>query len=146
MAKKSNNTVKSVRGIGFYLLFPAFIVCLIAPFVHKAGFGITQHFSETAFWTPIIGTAIALAIALLKPISKYASVAMFVASLVSLLIFVDVAYLHLGSAFFNGVPSTLGGILEGMGFHFSFCVLGYAGSMILSIVAIFLPATKWKNA
>jgi len=45
----------------------------------------------------------------------------------------------------GGVPSTLGGILEGMGFHFSFCVLGYAGAMILSIVAIFLPATKWKN-
>lgn len=145
MAKKQKKMYKKVRGIGFYLLFPVFIFCLIAPFVHKLGFEGTQNFSEKAFWLPIIGTGIAFLVSLPKCTSKYAGVLMFLVSLASLLTFAQVAYMHLTGAFFSGIADTIPGIFKQMGFHFSFCAMSYLGSMLLSILIMFLPATKYKK-
>lgn len=145
MAKKQKKMYKKVRGIGFYLLFPVFILCLAAPFVHKLGFEGTQYYTEEAFWLPIIGTGIAFLVSLPKCTSKYGSLLMFLVSFASLLTFAQVAYMHLSSVFFSGIADTIPGIFEQMGFHFSFCALGYVGAMLLSILIMFLPATKYKK-
>ena len=145
MTKKSQKTYKTVRGIAFYLLFPAFILCLIAPFVHKEGFEVTQYFSQEAFMIPLIGTGVAILLALPKCTSRYACVVTFLVALASLLSFANVSYLYLSAVFFNGMAETLPGILEQMGIHYAFCALAYVGAMLLGIVAIFLPATKYKK-
>lgn len=145
MAKKQKKMYKKVRGIGFYLLFPVFILCLAAPFVHKLGFEGTQYYTEKAFWLPIIGTGIAFLVSLPKCTSKYGGLLMFLVSFASLLTFAQVAYMHLSSVFFSGIADAIPGIFEQMGFHFSFCALGYVGAMLLSILIMFLPATKYKK-
>ena len=145
MAKNLKKPYKTVRGIGFYLLLPAFILCLIAPFMHKAGFEGTQYFSQEAFMLPLIGTGVAMLLALPKCTSRYACVVTFLVALASLLSFANVSYLYLSAVFFNGMAETIPGILEQMGIHYAFCALAYLGAMILGIVAIFLPATKYKK-
>lgn len=131
--------VFSLNRVGLFILIPAFILCFIAPFMHKAGFGGTLYFNTTAFVLPIVGVIISIVLSVIKYTARYGGLAMFITSLVSLLAFIAVAYLHLGSAFFSGIPDTLGGILEAMGVHFSYCLIGYVLSMILSIVSMFFP-------
>lgn len=119
------------------MLIPASAVCMIAPFVHKAGFEGTEYFSQEAFKLPFIVCGVALLVALIS--GRYGSLAMFAASFTSLLSFVHVSYLYLSSVFFNGLAPTLGGMLEQIGFQWSFCAFAYAGAMLISMVAIFLP-------
>lgn len=145
MAKNQKTSYKTVRGIAFYLLLPAFILCLIAPFMHKAGFEGTQYFSQEAFMLPLIGTGVVFLLALPKCTSRYACVLTFLVSLASLLSFVNVSYLYLSAVFFNGMAETIFGMFEQMGIHYTFCALAYLGAMLLGIVAIFLPATKYKK-
>lgn len=122
-----------------FILLPAAILCLIAPFVHQAGFDGTQYFTQDAFTLPLITTIIAVALSLFVFTNRYGAVAMFLGSFASLLSFVNVSYLYLSSVFFSGIAETIPGILEQVGFHYSFCAFAYVGAMILSIVAIFLP-------
>lgn len=135
----------SVKRIGYYLLIPAFLLCFIAPFVHRAGFGGTDYFNQTAFLIPLIGSIISLLLSTFKYTARYGALATFVTSFVSLLSFVASAYLHLGSAFFDGVAGSLFGIFKQMGFNFSFCLVAYVVSMLLSIAATFLPAPFSKE-
>ena len=145
MAKNLKKPYKTIRGIAFYLLLPAFILCLIAPFMHKAGFEGTQYFSQEAFMIPLIGTGIAMLLALPKCTSRYACVVTFLVALASLLSFANVSYLYLSAVFFNGMAETIPGILEQMGIHYAFCALAYLGAMLLGMVSIFLPATRYKK-
>lgn len=119
------------------MLLPAAVVCMIAPFVHKAGFEGTEYFSQEAFELPFIVCGVALLIAFIS--GRYGSLAMFAASLTSLLSFVHVSYLYLSSVFFNGLAPTIGGMLEQIGFQWTFCAFAYVGAMLISIVAMFLP-------
>lgn len=137
--------VLSVNRAGFYTLVPAFILCFIAPFMHRAGFGGTQYFNNTAFIIPIVGVIVSLLLSVCKYTARYSGLAMFITSFLSLLAFVAVAYMHLTSVFFDGIASTLGGILKQMGAHFSYCLIAYVVSMILSIVAVFLPEPMTKS-
>ena len=146
MAKNLKKPYKTIRGIAFYLLLPAFILCLIAPFMHKAGFEGTQYYSQEAFVIPLIGTGVAILLALPKCTSRYAGVVTFLVGLASLLSFVNVSYLYLSAVFFNGMAETIFGMFEQMGIHYTFCALAYLGTMILGIVAMFLPATKKAKA
>ena len=122
-----------------FVLLPATILCVIAPFIYKAGFDNTQYFEQSAFIIPMIGSIAALVLSILPFIGRYGSVVMFLASFTSLLSFVKVTYLYLSSVFFGGVPETLGGILEQVGFNWSFCIFAYVGAMLLGIVTMFLP-------
>jgi hypothetical protein len=120
-----------------FLLLPAAALCMIAPFIHKAGFEGTEYFSEQAFNLPLIVCGAALLIALIS--GRYGSLAMFAASFTSLLSFAHVSYLYLSSVFFNGLAPTIGGMLEQIGFQWSFCAFAYLGAMLISIVSMFLP-------
>lgn len=120
-----------------FILAPAAILCMIVPFVYKAGFDNTQYFTEEAYKLPFIACGIALAISLIS--GRYGSIAMFLASFASLLSFASAAYLYLSSVFFSGIADTLGGILDQIGFHFAFCAFAFVIALILSIVSIFLP-------
>ena len=122
-----------------FILLPAAILCIIAPFVYKAGFDNTQYYDQSTFWIPIIGGAVALLFSVPVFTSRFSSVAMFLASFTSLLSFVKVSYLYLSSVFFDGMAETLGGMLEQIGFNWSFCAFAYAIAMILGIVTMLLP-------
>ena len=122
-----------------FILAPAALLCIIAPFIYKAGFDNTQYFEQSAFWLPIIGAAAAFLLSFLAFTNRYSAPAMFIASFASLLSFVKVSYLYLSSVFFDGVAGTLGGMLEQIGFNWSFCAIAYAVAMILGIVTMFLP-------
>ena len=122
-----------------FILAPATILCVIAPFVYKAGFDNTQYFEQSAFIIPIISTVVALLLSLTVFTSRYSGPAMFVAAFTSLLAFVKVSYLYLSSVFFSGIAGTIGGILDQVGFNWSFCAIAYAVAMILGIVTMFLP-------
>lgn len=141
---KASNYV-SVKRIGYYLLIPAFLLCFVAPFVHRAGFGGTDYFNWTTFLIPVIGSLISLLSSTFKYTARYGSLVTFVTAFASLLSFVSSAYLHLGSAFFDGVAGNLFGIFKQMGFNFSFCLVAYAISVLLSAVAMFLPAPFSKE-
>lgn len=120
-----------------FMLLPAALLCIIAPFIHRAGFTGTQYFSEEAFWFPIIAAGIAAAVSFFT--GRYGSLLTFLASFASLLSFVNVSYLYLSSVFFNGMAGTLGGMLEQIGFYWSFCLFAYLVAMLIGIVAMFLP-------
>ena len=122
-----------------FILLPAAILCIVAPFVYKAGFDNTQYFEQSTFILPIIGGIVALLLSVPVFTSRYSPLAMFMVSFTALLSFVKVSYLYLSSVFFSGVPDTLGAILDQVGFNWSFCVFAYAGAMLLSIVTMFLP-------
>lgn len=119
---------------------PACLLCLIAPFIHQAGFEGTEYFSQDAFILPMIVAGVSLVASL---ITKYGSLVMFLGTFASLLSFVNVSYLYLSSVFFNGIAGTIPGIFEQIGFHYSFCLIAYVVAMILSIVALFLPGRKF---
>ena len=99
-----------------FVLAPAAILCIVAPFIYMAGFDNTQYFEQNAFWIPMIGAVVALSLSLTVFTSRYSGLAMFLASFTSLLAFVKASYLYLSSVFFSGVPDTLGEILEQIGF------------------------------
>lgn len=120
-----------------FILAPAAILCMIVPFVYKAGFDNTQYFTQQAFMLPFATCGGALLISFLS--GRYGSLAMFLASFTSLLSFANAAYLYLSSVFFSGLPETIGGMLEAIGFHFAFCAFGLLGAMLASIVSMFLP-------
>ena len=70
----------------------------------------------------------------------------FLAIVISIIItLISVSYLYLSAVFFNGMAETIFGMFEQMGIHYTFCALAYLGAMLLGIVAIFLPATKYKK-
>ena len=120
-----------------FILAPAALLCMIVPFVYKAGFDNTQYFTQEAFLLPLIACGVTLALSFVS--ARYGAVAMFLASFASLLSFVSASYLYLSSVFFSGVPETLGAILEQIGFNWSFCVFAYVGAMLVGIVTMFLP-------
>ena len=120
-----------------FILAPAALLCIIAPFVYKAGFDGTQYFTNQAFILPFIVCGISLLVSFV--FSRWGSVLMFVSSFASLLSFVNASYLYLSSVFFTGVPDNLGAILKQVGFHWAFCAIAFAVAMIASIVAILLP-------
>ena len=121
------------------ILAPAAILCIIAPFIYKAGFDNTQYFEQSAFLIPMISAAVAFLLSLTSFTSRYSGLAMFLASFTSLLAFVKASYLYLSSVFFSGIADTIGGMLEQIGFHFAFCAFAFVIAMLLSIVSIFLP-------
>ena len=120
-----------------FILAPAAILCMIVPFVYKAGFDNTQYFTQEAYTLPFYVCSIALVISFIS--GRYGSIAMFLASFASLLTFANAAYLYLSSVFFSGIADTIGGMLEQIGFHFAFCAFAFVIAMLLSIVSIFLP-------
>ena len=122
-----------------FILAPAALLCIVAPFIYKAGFDNTQYFEQTAFILPIIGGIVALLLSVPVFTSRFSSLAMFLTSFTTLLAFVKASYLYLSSVFFSGVPETLGAILEQIGFNWSFCVFAYVGAMLIGIVTMFLP-------
>ena len=124
----------------FFILLPVAILCFIVPFVYKAGFDNTQYFTQQAYILPFATCGGALLISFFT--GRYGSLAMFLATFTSLLSFANAAYLYLSSVFFSGLPETLGGIIEAMGFHFTFCALGLLGAMLVSIITMFLPDTS----
>lgn len=121
------------------ILAPAAILCIIAPFIYKAGFDNTQYFEQSAFLIPMISAAVAFLLSLTSFTSRYSGLAMFLASFTSLLAFVKASYLYLSSVFFSGLPETFGEILEQIGFNWSFCAFAYAIAMVLGVVNMFLP-------
>ena len=123
----------------FFVNLSAVILCLVAPFIHKAGFDGTQYFSQNAFIIPLIGAIVVLLLSAVMIVNRYAPVLMFLVSLTSLLAFVNVSYLYLSSVFFNGMADTIPGMLEQIGFQYSFCAFAYVGAMLISIVGMFLP-------
>ena len=126
----------------FFLNLPAVILCFIAPFIHKAGFDGTQYFSQKAFLIPLIGAIVVLLLSAIRWVGEYAPVMMFLVSLTALLSFVNVSYLYLSSVFFNGIAETIPGMLEQIGFQYSFCAFAYVGAMLISIVGIFMPSAE----
>ena len=122
-----------------FILAPAAILCIVAPFIYKAGFDNTQYFEQSAFLIPMISAAVAILLSFTTFTSRFSGLAMFISSFTSLLAFVKASYLYLSSVFFSGIPETLGEILEQIGFNWSFCAFAYAIAMILGIVTMFLP-------
>lgn len=125
----------------FFLLAPAAVLCMIVPFVYKAGFDNTQYFAQETYTLPFIVCGAALLISLLT--TRYGSVAMFAASFTCLLSFAQVTYLYLSSVFFSGIADTIGGIFDQIGFHWAFCVIAFVVAMLLSTVSIFLPDSEF---
>ena len=122
-----------------FILAPAAILCIVAPFIYKAGFDNTQYFEQSAFLIPMISAAVAILLSFTTFTSRFSGLAMFISSFTSLLAFVKASYLYLSSVFFSGIPETLGEILEQIGFNWSFCAFAYAIAMILGIVTMLLP-------
>ncbi len=122
-----------------FIIAPACILCFIAPFVHKAGFEGTQYFSQDAFTLPIIIASVLLVLAFVPFVNSYSPVLTFLGSFTSLLTFVKVSYLYLSSVFFSGIADTIPGILEQIGFYYSFCLFAYVIAMLIGIVTMFLP-------
>ena len=122
-----------------FILAPATVLCVIAPFIYKAGFDNTQYFEQSAFIIPIISTVVALLLSLTVFTGRYSGPAMFVAAFTSLLAFVKVSYLYLSSVFFSGIADSLGGMLEQIGFNWSFCAIAYVVAMLLGIITMLLP-------
>lgn len=120
-----------------FILVPASILCMIVPFVYKAGFDNTQYFTQEAYTLPFILCSIALVISIFN--GRYGSLAMFLSAFACLLSFVNASYLYLSSVFFSGIPDTLGAMLEQIGFNWSFCALSLLGAMLVGIVSMFLP-------
>ena len=121
------------------VLAPATILCIVAPFIYKAGFDNTQYFEQSAFWIPMISAVVAILLSFTAFTSRYSGVAMFMAAFTSLLAFVKVSYLYLSSVFFSGIADSLGGIFQQIGFNWSFCAFAYAAAMLIGIVTMFLP-------
>lgn len=122
-----------------FITAPAAILCFIAPFIHKAGFNGTQYFSQDTFTLTMIIAGIMLVASFIPVINVYSPVFSFLGTFTALLAFVKVSYLYLSSVFFSGIADTIPGILEQIGFHYSFCLFAYVGAMLASIVAMFLP-------
>ena len=122
-----------------FITAPAAILCFIAPFIHRAGFNGTEYFSQDAFVLPMIIAGIILVASFLPVTNVYSPLFTFIGSFTALLSFVKVSYLYLSSVFFSGIADTIPGILEQIGFHYSFCLFAYVISMLLGIVALFLP-------
>lgn len=120
------------RGIAFWLLVPVVILSFVVPFVYLAGFG-DKYFAAAAVVLPFLAIPV-FAAAFFRPAARYAAVAMYVLELVSLLVFVQTTYMHLSTAFFNGIE---GNVLVQAGFHFSFCTLVLLINMALSAAAAF---------
>lgn len=123
-----------------FIIAPAAILCFIAPFVHKAGFDGTQYFSQESLTLSILIACAMLAIAFIPVVNEYAPLFAFLGSFTALLSFVKISYLYLSSVFFSGIADTIPGILEQIGFHYSFCLFAYVGAMLIGIVTIFLPS------
>ncbi|MCH5351656.1 MAG: hypothetical protein J1F39_06795 [Clostridiales bacterium] len=121
------------RWVGFFLLWPVVILSFIVPFVYKSGFFYTEYESMTAFALPFF-IILSFALAFEKHTARYAPVAMFALSLVSLLVFIQTAYMHLSTVFFGGIS---GNVLEQAGFQFSFCTIALVADMLLCAVAMF---------
>ena len=122
-----------------FILAPAALLCIVAPFIYKAGFDNTQYFEQTAFILPIIGGIVALLLSVPVFTSRFSSLAMFLTSFTTLLAFVKASYLYLSSVFFSGIADSLGGIFQQIGFNWSFCAFAYAAAMLIGIVTMFLP-------
>lgn len=122
-----------------FILAPAALLCIVAPFIYKAGFDNTQYFEQSAFLIPMISAALAILLSFTAFTCRYSGLAMFISAFTSLLAFVKASYLYLSSVFFSGLPETLGEILEQIGFNWSFCAFAYAIAMLLGIVTMFLP-------
>ena len=71
-----------------FILAPAALLCIVAPFIYKAGFDNTQYFEQTAFILPIIGGIVALLLSVPVFTSRFSSLAMFLTSFTTLLAFV----------------------------------------------------------
>lgn len=121
------------RWIGFFLLWPVVVLSFIVPFVYSGGFFDTEYESISTFMLPFF-VILCFGLAFEKHTAKYAPVAMFVLSLISLLEFVRTTYMHLSTAFFGGIS---GNVLVQAGFPFSFCVVALVINIVLCAVAMF---------
>lgn len=129
------------RRAGFFLLIPVVVLSFIEPFVYSGGFFDTEYESITTFMLPFF-VILCFALAFEKHTARYAPLAMFVLSLVSLLEFVRTTYMHLSTAFFAGVN---GNVLEQAGFPFSFCAIVLAINILLCAVAMFFRQYKGEK-
>ena len=129
------------RGVAFWLLIPVVVLSLIIPFVYNAGFGDT-YFSAAAFTLPFMALPV-FATAFFRPTARYTAVASFACELAGLLLFVAAAYMHLSTAFFNGIE---GNVLVQAGFPFSFCTIAYLINIALCAAAVFCRQFRAEKA
>ena len=126
------NYIKT-RWVGFFLLWPVVILSLIVPFVYSNGFFDTEFESMTVFALPFI-VILCFGLAFEKHSAKYAPIAMFVLTLITLLEFIRTAYMHLSTAFFGGIS---GNVFVQAGFPFSFCAIALVINILLCATAMF---------
>lgn len=120
------------RGAAFYLLILTTITSIIIPFIYYTEFG-KSYYSVAAFVLPFMAVPL-LVSTFFKPAARYSAAAMYVLEFISLLVFISATYMHLTTAFFNGIE---GNIFEQAGFGFSFCTVTYLINMLLSAAAVF---------
>ncbi len=121
------------RWMGFFLLIPVVVLSLIEPAVYASGFFRTEYESMMTYMLPYF-VLLGFALAFEKHTARYAPMAMFAITLVSLLEFIRTTYMHLSTAFFAGIN---GNVFVQAGFPFSFCVITLVINMVLCITAMF---------
>lgn len=130
------------RWIGFFLLIPVVVLSLIEPAVYASGFFKTEYESVTTYILPFF-VLLGFALAFEKHTARYAPVAMFAITLVSLLEFIRTTYMHLSTAFFAGIN---GNVFVQAGFPFSFCVIALVINLVLCITAMFFKQYRTPKA
>ncbi len=142
-AQKSDSVSKkkSVFTFSFFLLVVVMIVNIIETFVYRQGFFKTEYEAQINVILPML-TIACVALALIRPLARYAPIAMFAVELGALLQFISTTYMHLTTAFFGGIS---GNVLEQAGFAFSFCTLALVGGMLVSIICVFTMSARGKT-
>ncbi len=150
MSKKENvgnnrDGFFATRGFGFwaYLIALALVICvsLIYAFAFQS-VDLIRYYSQNVIIIPLIAAAVSLVIALIRPLSQWASLVIFMADVYAVCQFFNASYLYLSSNFFGGV--TLQAIM-GMNLAYLICVLLYVIILIVSIISIFARNEKKLN-
>ena len=125
------------RTVNLYIGFGVAVFALITSIVYATGFGAQrpEFFNATAIVFSVLGLVAYVVLVLFKPTAKYAGVALWACTFVSLLVYLVAAYMHLAEVFYSGINEETLKLLDG---GFVACIIMYLIAAIASNVVMWL--------
>ena len=129
------------RTVNLYIGLAVALLTFIAGIVYASGFGAQrpEFYNSAALVFSIIGLVAYIALVLFRPTAKYAGIALWVCALVSLLVYVLAAYMHLAEVFYSGINAETLKLLDG---GFVACLILYLVAAIAANVVMWLKMVK----
>ena len=103
------------RTVNLYVAFAVALLGVIAGIVYSAGFGAQrpEFYNVAALIFPLVGLVAYVGLALFKHTAPYACTALWVCAIMSLIVYVVAAYMHLAEVFYSGVNAETMKLLDG---------------------------------